>query len=342
MDTEGNRIDPDAGTALADGAGEGAPGDRPRARRATKVVWLAGGAAVMTGLLLIPFLGSEGASAQPGPAQGRPGVVWGGNQVDAKPTGTAFPSAGTGQQDTPQQVPEVGSTAPVDGSYPPAAPAKTSPAARPKPPATGRPSRPAPRPAASPQPRPAPKPAPKPAPRPAPKPAPKPRPTYVAVGGEDCHHTTTQGYYRVGTYSDGSSGWYRRSGGWNQNGCRGTFMAMPMSGSATQSDPQAYAVWWFKTGPVTTGQCSVSVYVPTGSARDVAGRPAYYQVVRGEHDMHVVRQFTVDQAANHGRWVNAGSYPVSNGVFALRLVNRGVDGHGEHLAAAQMKVSCHG
>ena len=118
-------------------------------------------------------------------------------------------------------------------------------------------------------------------------------------------------------------------------------MAMPMSGSATRSDPQAYAVWWFKTGAVTSGQCSVSVYVPAGSARDVAGRPAYYQVVRGKNDMRVVRQFTVNQAANHGRWVNAGAFPVSNGVFALRLVNRGVDAHGEHLAAAQVKVSCH-
>src|SRR5437764_8886090 len=154
-----------------------------------------------------------------------------------------------------------------------------------------------------------------------------PRPpaaTFAAVGGEYCHHTDTQGYYRVGTYSDGSHGWYRRSGGWNRNGCRGSFMAMPMSGSVTQSDPQAYAVWWFKTGPVTSGRCTVSVYVPTGSARDVAGRPAYYQVVRGAHDMHVVSQFRIDQAANHGRWVTGGTFPVHAGEFALRLVNRGV------------------
>src|SRR5439155_6202139 len=123
MDTEGNRIDPAAGTPPEDGVDAGAPGGRARGHgAAAKAMWLAGGAAVLTGLLLIPFLGFDGASAQPGAAQAPPGVVWGSNQVGARPTGTTFPdpSGGTGQQDAPpQQVPQVGSTAPIDNSFPP-------------------------------------------------------------------------------------------------------------------------------------------------------------------------------------------------------------------------------
>jgi len=166
---------------------------------------------------------------------------------------------------------------------------------------------------------------------------------YRAVGGEDCTHTTSQGYYRIGTYSDGTAGWYRRPGGWASNGCHGTFMAMPMSGNRSFDDPAAYAVWWFKTGAVHSGTCAVSVYVPnSGTARDVAGHPATYQVVRGAYDMGVVRSFTVDQVAHRGHWVGVGSYPVSNGQFALRVVNRGEDPHGEHIAVGQVQLSCSG
>jgi hypothetical protein len=339
MDKEGNRIDgADGGPAEAAEGGASAG----RRKTATRALWLTGGvAAVLSGLLLIPFLGVDNASAQPGRARTvEPGVVWGGKTTTQR-TAPAFP----GQQGgATQQVPEVGSTAPIDRTFPTtptrgpvkangpvgrpdaAPPAPPAPPAAPAvpvgpgiPPAAHRPSRPT-----------------------TAKPPVQPRRTYTVIAGEDCTHTASQGYYRIGTYSDGSDGWYRRNGGWNLNGCKGTFMAMPMSGSKTADDPQAYAVWWFKTGAVTTGRCAVSVFVPAGSARDVAGHPAYYEVVRGEHDMRVVARFTIDQAAHRGHWVAGGSYPVSNGQLTVRLVNRGVDAHGEHLAASQVKVSCVG
>jgi hypothetical protein len=63
-------------------------------------------------------------------------------------------------------------------------------------------------------------------------------------------------------------------------------------------------------------------------------------VVRGAYDMGVVRSFTVDQVAHRGHWVGVGSYPVSNGQFALRVVNRGEDPHGEHIAVGQVLLAC--
>jgi hypothetical protein len=50
----------------------------------------------------------------------------------------------------------------------------------------------------------------------------------AAVGGEDCTHTSSQGYYRIDTYSDGAAGRYRKGGGWASNGCHGTFMIVTL------------------------------------------------------------------------------------------------------------------
>jgi hypothetical protein len=85
------------------------------------------------------------------------------------------------------------------------------------------------------------------------------------------------------------------------------------------------------------------VYVPrTDSSRDVAGRPATYQIVRGRTDMRVVRSFALDQTKGRGRWITVGRFGISDGQFAVRLVNRGEDPHGEHLGAGQVWASCRG
>jgi len=272
--------------------------------------------AVALGLLLVPSLFSGAFASKSGPARA-PGLVRADTLNDPDPVNTP------GQAPLPMSAPSIGAQG---GSEPPPAPA---------PKGTSAAHHAGPQRSAS-----------------APQPthhsgttqaAPRPVAAYRAVGGEDCTHTSTQGYYRIGTYSDGAAGWYRKNGGWASNGCRGTFMAMPMSGNRTFDDPAAYAVWWFKTGAVHTGTCGVSVYVPnSGTARDVAGHPATYQVVRGEFDMGVVRSFTVDQVAHRGQWVGVGSYPVSTGEFALRVVNRGEDPHGEHIAVSQVQLSCSG
>jgi translation initiation factor IF-2 len=93
-------------------------------------------------------------------------------------------------------------------------------------------------------------------------------------------------------------------------------------------------VWSFRTSPVVAGTCQLGVFVPTGnSQQDVAGKPAWYRVSGGG-------TFTVDQVANRGSWVSAGTFPVRDGLLSITLLTRGADPGNEHLAAAQTRISC--
>ena len=166
-----------------------------------------------------------------------------------------------------------------------------------------------------------------------PAPVPPPvRATYAAVAGEGCPGGS---FTRNGTYTAGSTGWYRKSaGGWTGDGCTGAYWAVPMSGDPAHDESGSSVTWTFHTGPVATGDCQIGVFVPTGnSPQDVAGKPAWYRVTGG-------RTFTVDQVANRGSWVSAGSVPVTAGTLTITLLTRGSDPQNEHLAAAQTRVSC--
>lgn len=164
------------------------------------------------------------------------------------------------------------------------------------------------------------------------------------MAGKDCPETTTD-YREVGRFSRGREGWHTRSGGWSGDGCGGRFSTVPMSGDASKDDPKAYTVWEFSTGRVQSGSCTLSVYVPnSGDPKDVAGSPAHYRVASGNGDLG---GFIVDQESNRGRWVSAGGFSLSNGMFAVKMLNRGIDWSSrgptyEHLAAGQVKVSCQG
>jgi translation initiation factor IF-2 len=179
-------------------------------------------------------------------------------------------------------------------------------------------------------------------PAPAPPSARPPSATFTAVTGDECPHDATKGYKRIGAYSDGSRGWYgRSSGGWTGDGCQGAFDALPMSGYRDRDDTSAFVVWWFKPAQVRQGSCVISVYIPTSrSSRDVAGAPAFYNVIAGRDDYRRIAGFAINQANNRGQWVNAGSYPLRNGQIGIQLITRGEDPNGEHLAAAQVKAAC--
>jgi hypothetical protein len=51
-------------------------------------------------------------------------------------------------------------------------------------------------------------------------------------------------------------------------------------------------------------------------------------------------QFTADQVANRGRWLNSGSFPVRGGRVDLIVVNTGVDDAGQRVAAAAISLAC--
>jgi translation initiation factor IF-2 len=164
--------------------------------------------------------------------------------------------------------------------------------------------------------------------------APPPPPaTFVTLGGEDCQHTSYRGYYVEG------SGTTKKPGGYRGDGCKGTFRVVPMSGSTSRDN--RYVVWWFKTGAVFQGRCGIAVYVPKGSrSADVAGRPTHYQVIRSAENHTVTGRFSIDQTAARGRWVSVGSFGMSGGKIAIKMLNRGRGSGDTRHGAAQVKISC--
>lgn len=165
--------------------------------------------------------------------------------------------------------------------------------------------------------------------------------TYEGMAGPGCAGTTR--FTGVGMYRDGKAGWVDHGNG----GCGTSFVSIPMSGDATQDDASAYGLWTFNTGPVATGMCTVSVFVPSGDITKVGGNPTYYRVYdRFEISKGTpVGSFAVKQVANLGKWVTVGSFRVSNYKLAVQLLTRGRDWEGStrtyaHHAAAMVKAKC--
>jgi hypothetical protein len=176
-----------------------------------------------------------------------------------------------------------------------------------------------------------------------------PAPAYFgALAGFGCPQIADAWFSEAGWYADGINGFFRvPAGGWTKQGCRGSFDAMPMSGSATKPYPGNYALWTFRTTPVTSGTCQVAVYVPDDhSIEHVGGNPARYQVFDNIRASGTpAGAFTVDERANVGKWVSVGSYPVTDAILTVKLTSAGQDWHGTvvthaHLAVAQVIISC--
>ncbi|MEV7601203.1 hypothetical protein AB0O91_27945 [Kitasatospora sp. NPDC089797] len=170
------------------------------------------------------------------------------------------------------------------------------------------------------------------------QPAPPPAPTYHGVAGPGCGGSTSM--QQSGWYDDGQKGWRKNSGGYTGDGCGGGFTSMPMSGAANKDDNSNTVVWTFTTGPLTTGSCRLSVYVPNGDLKSVGGAPTYY-TVQG-------RSFEVNQVSYRGQWVSAGTFPLSGGRIAVTMHSRGQDWVGDsvktfaHHAASAVKADCTG
>lgn len=186
---------------------------------------------------------------------------------------------------------------------------------------------------------------------PKPKPPQKPTPPrstkgpfYAAWAGPGCSGGGR--YAEDGRYADGDDGWYTvRSGGHRGDGCDGRFTAIPMSGSPFK-DRGNSATWsWYVGSGYTT--CSVAVVVPESDrARDVAGRPSTYFVLKDPDDPgSAVKTFEVDQTSLRGSGLVIEKVPVHGQRLTVRLVDRGQDWGGDgrdgaHHAAAQMRAEC--
>ncbi|WP_415960742.1 adhesin [Streptomyces sp. 021-4] len=156
----------------------------------------------------------------------------------------------------------------------------------------------------------------------------------------------TAGEYReYGRFERGEAGWYAvASGGFTGGGCDGRFSAVPMSGSPTE-DRGSTATWSWHLGEGFRS-CALTVFVPEGRARDVAGDPTVYRVLSDPADAHsAYTGFAVRQTQHRGSAVEVGTYPVKGDAFAVLLIDRGRDWGaservGAHHAAAQMRVVC--
>jgi hypothetical protein len=170
----------------------------------------------------------------------------------------------------------------------------------------------------------------------APRPVPTVRP-YSAVSGWDCGTSADHGFDADGRTVD----WVTvPRGGWSQDGCHGTFEAIPMSGDASKDDANQNVVWWFIPRAGTT-RCEMMVYLPASdNPLDSAATGAQFLVLAGRNGSEFA-ELTMDQTQDRGSWKSAGTFPVSRGGLALELVNRGApDNPRARLSATQVRVRC--
>ena len=114
-----------------------------------------------------------------------------------------------------------------------------------------------------------------------------------------------------------------------------------MSGKATTDIGAEYVQWWFV--PTTGGQCRVQVYVPKSTSTTDTGATAVHFAVMAGRTGATYADFTVDESANAGQWVDGGSFPLHGGELAVRLTDRGVPQHkGDRIAISAARVTCGG
>jgi translation initiation factor IF-2 len=174
------------------------------------------------------------------------------------------------------------------------------------------------------------------------------RAEFGALAGYGCPKDRQESFREAGWYANGINGFIDvPTRGWDKQGCKGTFGAMPMSGSATRPDPANFAVWTFHTAPISAGTCQTAVYVPDdASIEHAGGDPAQYEVYDSAAPSGTpAGSFAIDDLTSRGQWVSTGSYPVTKGVLTIMLSSAGKDWHGNvvthaHLPISQVMVFC--
>ena len=89
-------------------------------------------------------------------------------------------------------------------------------------------------------------------------PSPRALAPFVAVAGWDCPQSGDRGFDIAGRSAD----WRTVAhGGWAENGCHGTFEAIPISADRSSDGTEQGAVWWFAP-PAGLTRCEVAVFRP--------------------------------------------------------------------------------
>jgi len=161
-------------------------------------------------------------------------------------------------------------------------------------------------------------------------------PSYSAFAGWGCAGATDHGFEAHGRTKQ----WRTvAQGGWSANGCNGTFETIPMSGKAGEDLSEQYVQWWFV--PTTGGQCRVQVYVPKSTSTADTGATAVHFAVMAGRTGTTYADFTIDEAASTGQWVDGGTFPLHASELAVRLTDRGVPRReGDRIAISAVRVTC--
>lgn len=161
--------------------------------------------------------------------------------------------------------------------------------------------------------------------------------TFTAVTGWDCRGEPEHVFEARGRTSQ----WQILAGnGWAQDGCRGNYTTVPVSGDQNYDDPSTVLIWAFAPG-TGVDKCDVAIYSPKldGATGKPAPKARYY--VTAGRDGDDLGTFDLNQGVKPGEWLEAGSFPVANGKFTIRLGNRGKAENGsDRLIVSQARITC--
>jgi hypothetical protein len=154
--------------------------------------------------------------------------------------------------------------------------------------------------------------------------------SYQGIAGPGCANSGGAEFNGIGFSGGGSDDWDVVDGNdGTGSGCSDRFLAMPMSGEATQ-DAANRGQWVFDTG-LSSGTCTVTVYIPqphtSADEYEVDGTTALYGVFDGTSTGNdpQIGHFTINQVLYRGGSVVEGSFEISRPDLILRLFDRGVD-----------------
>jgi hypothetical protein len=166
--------------------------------------------------------------------------------------------------------------------------------------------------------------------------------TVTAVVGPGCGSPGT-----VFTAAAGSAVY--ATGGYTGDGCDGEYLSVPVSGNATAYDTSRLTLWTFAFA-TRFNSCQLATYVPNSTdVTRVGGNPAYYYTFDSRYapgsKAAPLLSYTVSQVTKPGQWVTGDTFTVKTGVVTVVLLDAGLNGtpatHGAHVAAADIRLTCH-
>ncbi len=163
---------------------------------------------------------------------------------------------------------------------------------------------------------------------------------FVTSAGPSC---TQSGARTTNAYdSSGGDGWHSASATmWTGDGCGGTFLWTRLANVSGDADQwQEDLDYYFNTGLSNGGRCMISVYVPdTPYANGIAH---YWVTAEGPPNPSYgnrIAAFTIDQAANRGRWITAGTYGFGGKRVTVELDDNG-PGANATIVGSDVNISC--